>query len=162
MRARTSSLRSPRAPSRYRDTSSRESTALVISSSINSPDYTIRSCSQPTADRTGELRRAGGAAEIARADLVVAQHEAERPRDAVGDRVLAEVAQHQQRREQERRGVRHAFAGDVGRAAMDGFEDADVRAQVGPGYYAEPAHEAGAQVRHDVAVQVRQEQHVEL
>src|SRR5436190_9862623 len=125
MRARTSSLRSPRAPSRYRDTSSRESTALVISSSINSPDYTIRSCGEPPADGTGELGGRGRAAEIARADLVVAQHEAERPRDAIGDRVLAEVTQHQQRREQERRGVRHALAGNVGRAAMDGLEAAD-------------------------------------
>src|SRR4030095_6786461 len=136
MRARTSSLRSPRVPSRYRDTSSRESTALVISSSINSPDYTIRSRGEPTADGGGELRGGGGTGEIARADLVVTQHLTERPRDAVGDRVLADVAQHQQRREQEARGGRHALAGDVGRAAMHGFDHAALRAQVRPGHHA--------------------------
>ena len=30
------------------------------------------------------------------------------------------------------------------------------------GHDAEPAHQAGTEIRHDVAVQVRQQQHVEL
>src|SRR5687768_8455185 len=100
MRARTSSLRSPLVPSRYRDTSSRESTARVISSSISSPDYTIRSRGQTRADGVGEFHRTGRTAQVARADLTLAEHALEGTRDAVGNAVFADVPQHQQRRQQ--------------------------------------------------------------
>ena len=45
---------------------------------------------------------------------------------------------------------------------MNGFEDRVVLAQVGARHDAEAADEACAEVRHDVAVQIWQEQHVEL
>ena len=38
----------------------------------------------------------------------------------------------------------------------------DLRAEIGRADHAESADEAGAQIRHDVAVQIRQQQHVEL
>src|SRR5690349_12270748 len=150
MRARTSSLRSPLLLSRYRDTSSRESTALVISSSISSPDYTSL---EPSADGRREFSRIRRAAQVSRPDLVLAEHLAERPRNAVGGRALADVAQHQERREQERRGVGHTLARDVGRAAVHRLEDPDLRTQVRARHHAETTHEAGAQVRHDVAIE---------
>ena len=45
---------------------------------------------------------------------------------------------------------------------MHRFEYADRFAEVRRADGAEPADEAGAQIRHDVAVEVRKEQHVEL
>ncbi len=74
---------------------------------------------------------------------------------------FVDVAEHHDGRQQQRRRVRDAFAGDVGRAAVDGFEDGAVGAEVGRAHDAKAADEAGAQVRDDVAVQVRHHQHVE-
>ena len=82
--------------------------------------------------------------------------------DAVGHRAFVDVAQHQQRRQQQRRGVGDALAGDVGRAAVHRLEHADLDAEVRRRHDAEPADQPGAQVRHDVAVEVRHQQHVEL
>ena len=82
--------------------------------------------------------------------------------DAIGCVAFVEVPQHQDRRQQQRRRVRDVLARDVRRAAVHGFEHRDLRAEVRGADHAEAADQAGAQIRHDVAVQVRQHQHVEL
>ncbi len=80
----------------------------------------------------------------------------------VGRRPFVDVPQHQHRRQQQRGRVRDVLPGDVRRAAVHRFEDADLGAQVRGADDAETADEAGAQIRHDVAVQVRHHEHVEL
>ena len=59
-------------------------------------------------------------------------------------------------------GFARCLPGDVGRAAVDGLEHRDLGPEVRRADDAEPADQAGAEIRHDVAVQVRQHQHVEL
>ena len=49
-----------------------------------------------------------------------------------------------------------------GRRAVRRLEDRDVRAEVAAGREAEPADQAGAEVGDDVAVEVRQHEHVVL
>ena len=76
---------------------------------------------------------------------------------------LADVAQHQEGRQQQRRRVGEVPAGDVGRRAVHRLEHRRRRrpcwrCRTTP----EAADQPGAQVREDVAVEVRQQQHVEL
>ena len=92
----------------------------------------------------------------------VASTRNERRFDAAGGRRLADMIEHQQRRAQQRGRVGDVLARDVRRAAVHRFEDADVFAEVRGADGAEPADEAGAQIRHDIAVQIREQQHVEL
>jgi hypothetical protein len=74
---------------------------------------------------------------------------------------LADMVEHHQRRQQQRRRVGEVQPGDVGRAAVHRLEDRAVGPMLAPGHDPEPSDQARAQVRHDVAVQVRQQQHVE-
>ena len=90
------------------------------------------------------------------------QHARQAAEGAVGGGLLAEVPQHHDRREQQRGRIRDALAGDVGRAAVDGLEHRHAGAEVRAGHDAEPADQPGAQVGDDVAVEVRQHDHVEL
>ncbi len=72
------------------------------------------------------------------------------------------MIEHHRRREQQRGRIGDALAGDIGRRAVDRLEDGGVRADVRPRRHAEAAHQAGDQVREDVAEQVGGHQHVEL
>ena len=58
-------------------------------------------------------------------------------------------------------GLARPLPGDIGRGAVDGFEDGVVVADIGARHDAQPAHQPGGEVRNDVAVEVRQHQHVE-
>ena len=80
---------------------------------------------------------------------------------AVRRRCFIDVMQHQHSGEEQRGRVRDALAGDVGRAAVHRFEHGAREAQVRGAYDTQSADEARAEIRHDVAVQVRQHQHVE-
>ena len=114
-------------------------TAWVISSTIDKADYTTARSARSkfgavrrrvAADRVGEFGRARGAAEVARAHLVLGEHvpSAVMMRSAIG--AFADVPQHQQRREQQRRRVGDVPSGDVGRAAVHGLEHADLGTEV--------------------------------
>ena len=81
--------------------------------------------------------------------------------EARGGLALAEVRQHQHGRLHQRGGIGQALAGDIGRGAVDGFEDGVVVADVGARHDPQPAHQAGGQVGDDVAIEVGQHQHIE-
>ena len=146
--------------------SSRESTACVISSSI--AKATIRSQHDEALGRQIGVARylassCRRAAEVARADRALGQHVATSAvmmRSAIAPSPMC-------------RSIRTAESSSaVGLAtplpAMSGALPCTASktpisvAEVGAGHHAEPADEAGAQVRHDVAIQVRQQQDVEL
>jgi hypothetical protein len=113
-------------------------------------------------DLVGELRRRCGAAEITRPDACVHQSAVECRADASRGGSLADVIEHHAGRQQERRRVRDVLARDVRRAAVYGFEYRATLAEIGAGHESEAAHESRAQVRHDVAVEIGKQQHVEL
>ncbi len=113
-----------------------------------------------TASANSRGRR--GAAQIPGARLARLEHRAEAGHDAVGCGALVDVPEHQHRRQQQRGRVREPLAGDVRRAAVHRLEHADVAAEIGRADHAEAADQPGAQIRDDVAVEVRHHQHVEL
>src|SRR3954469_16765661 len=84
------------------------------------------------ADGFGELRRRGGAAEIAGAHAAVAEHRVERLPDAIRPLPLADVLEHQQSGQQQGSRVRHVLIGDVGSAAVHRLEYRRVEAEVRP------------------------------
>ena len=86
----------------------------------------------------------------------------QRRHDRVRLRIFLKVLQHQHRREQQRRRVGDVAPGDVRRRAVHRLEHAHaVLAQIRRRHHAQAADQPRAQVRHDVAVQVRQQQHIE-
>ena len=92
------------------------------------------------------------AAEIARPYLSFAEHVAQRLHDAISNRPLVDVPQHENGRPEQRHRVRQALTCDIRRAAVDRLEHPDLAAQVGCGHDAQSADEAGTEIRHDVAV----------
>ena len=76
--------------------------------------------------------------------------------------VLAEVAQHHHRAEDQRRRVDDVPAGVLRRRAVDRLEDGDLVAVVARRREAEAAHQARREVADDVAVEVRRDHDVEL
>ena len=100
------------------------------------------------------------AAEVVGGVAALGDHVAHRRLDPLGGRLLAEVAQHQDARQDQRGRVRLVLAGVLGRRAVDRLEHRRLDPDVGAGRDAQAADEARAQVAHDVAVQVRQDQHV--
>ena len=58
--------------------------------------------------------------------------------------------------------IRQAFSGDVGRGPVNGLEHGRFIADVGAADHAESADEACCEVAHHVAIEIRQQQHVEL
>src|SRR4030095_45313 len=144
---------------RYRAMSSRERTAWVISSTIEYADYTasskfelqpshfkLRLRRKSATDRISEISRGRRAAQVARADAVIGKHGAERLHDPVGQRRFADVAQHQQCREQQRHRIGDVASRDIGCAAMHGFENADVGAEVGCWHHAETADQSCTEI----------------
>src|SRR5579863_232983 len=85
-----------------------------------------------------------------------------RPFDTRCHVVLAEMPQQQNRREDQRGRIRRTLTRDIGRRAVDGFEQRALVAEVGAGNEAKPAYQAGAEVGDDVAVEVFEQQHVKL
>ena len=81
-------------------------------------------------DRVGKLQGRCRAAHIARPDSAFAQHRRERRHHALGGRPFVDVAEHHDRREQQRGRVRETFARNVGGAAMNRLEHRDVRPQI--------------------------------
>src|SRR6185437_3400298 len=75
---------------------------------------------------------------------------------------FVDVAQHENGGLQQGRGVSDVFAGNVGGGAVDGLEDGGVGADVGSGNESQAADEGRAQVAHDVAIEVFEQQHVVL
>ena len=100
--------------------------------------------------QTREVASGGFAAEVARADAVVAQSTVDGAADFVGHGALADVVEHQAGGEEKRQGIGDALARDVGSGAMDGFEDRGLGADVGTGRLAQAAEQAGDLVGEDV------------
>src|SRR6266403_536045 len=153
---RTSSVSRPSAASASR----RRALASPIANEILYPARAPchgASTERPVAHRAG----GGPAAEIA----CPVPPRAEEPGDGAVDRVrraaLAHVAEEEDAREDRRERVRQVLPGDVGGGPVHRLEDGVAYAQVRTRYDAEPAHQTGAQVGDDVAVEVLEEQHVE-
>src|SRR5579862_346037 len=117
---------------------------------------------QPLHDGLGELLRVGLAAEIAGAHLVLQQHVVDGLLDTFRLVVVAHVVEHHRGREHERERIGDALAGDVGRGTVHRLEDRGVLADVARGRHSQATHEAGVEVREDVAEEVRRHDHVEL
>src|SRR6188508_467875 len=158
MRSRASRPLSPCASSRYLAISSLDSTARVISSSI-AKARTI--ALEALTNRLREFHCPDGAAEISRSHSG-GKHGTKRGQDAFGHGWLVDVMQHEYRRVQQGHRVGEPLPGNIGRAAVNGLEDPDVGTQIRAGDDAEAADEAGTEVRHDVAIQIRQQQYIEL
>ena len=72
------------------------------------------------------------------------------------------MIEHHRSRENLGRGVGDILASDIGRGAVRSLKDCAVGTDVGAGCHAQTTHQAGAQVAHDVAVQVGQHQDIEV
>ena len=125
---------------------------------LNRSASAINACRFARADGVGEFRRGRGAAEIVR------PHRA-RPASTLSSAArmrsrplaLADVIEHHQRRQQQRRRVRKVLVGDVRSAAVHGLEDRESGPRFAPGHHAEAADQPGAEIRDDVAVEIRQQ-----
>ena len=82
--------------------------------------------------------------------------------DQVRAVTLAQVLQHQRRRQHLRYRVGHVLPGDIRRAAVYRLEVGVVVADVAGGQQAQPADGAAAEVAEDVAEEVLHDQHVEV
>ena len=87
----------------------------------------------------GKLRGAGRAAHVAGERLALGVDRFQSALHLVGGGRLVQVAQHQDRRLQQRRGVGHVLAGDVRRRAVHRLEDGALQAEVGARHQAQPA-----------------------
>src|SRR4029077_5823112 len=75
---------------------------------------------------------------------------------------VADMIEHLCRTEDQRTRIGDALAGDVRRRAVYGFEDRGLGADVRSRRKAEAADETGAEIRDDVAEEIRRDDHVEL
>src|SRR6187200_77715 len=82
------------------------------------------------ADGIGELGCRGGASQIPCADSSLLQDSGQRRADPFRTLAFAEVIEHQQAGQQQRRRVRQVLIGNVGSAAVDRFEDRRVGSEV--------------------------------
>ena len=94
--------------------------------------------------------------------LPLADDLGDRALEAVGRLLLLEVPQHQHPREHLRHRIDLVLPGVLRRGAVRRLEDRDSLAEVRARREPEPADHPGAEVRDDVAVQVRQDEHVVL
>ena len=76
--------------------------------------------------------------------------------------MLAEMAQHQQSRADDRGWIRDVLAGNIRRGAVNGFKHRYLMADVRAWHKAETADESSAEVGDDVAVEIFHQQHVVL
>src|SRR5215210_7112288 len=87
----------------------------------------------PLGNGTTELLGAGGSAQVAGADTVADDRSEDGVSEPLSAIQLAEVIEHHRRRQHLGRRVGETLPGNVGRAAMHGFEDRGFSADVGPG-----------------------------
>ena len=113
-------------------------------------------------DGVGKLLGGGSAADVPGDVLAVAVDFVERGFDAVGGGALAEIVEHHNGAEEQGSRVSEAFAGNVGGGAVNSFKHGGFVADVGAADDAEPADKARGEIAHDVAIEIGQEQHVEL
>src|SRR5262245_17197377 len=111
-------------------------------------DYTkqVRLSTKPCTDRLGEFRRARPSAKITGPDTPFGQDVLQRFHDSIGDGAFIYVPQHQDPGQQQCRGIRNIFARDVGRAAVDGLEDADVGTEVRAWYNPEAPYKSCTEI----------------
>src|SRR5713226_9352148 len=92
--------------------------------------------------RIREFVRPGLASDIARRVLRLAVNSFERILDPLRCRPVAEVVEHENAAHQQRRWIREALAGDVGRGTMHGLEHRAFIADIGAGHDTQAADEA--------------------
>ena len=151
-------------PRQYRLSDVVEQHRQTISKISAAPGAADRSAADFAADFRGEFRWSSpGRPDRASAPARPPGRASERGADARGLIPLADVIEHQQRREQQRRRIGQVLIGDVGRAAVHRLEHRRRRVpRFAPGTTPSPPTRPGAEIRHDVAVEVGQQQHVEL
>src|SRR6266705_85330 len=108
--------------------------------------------------RIREFVRPGLPADVARRVLCLAINPFERILDPLRCRPIAEVVEHEIAAHQQRRRIREALAGDVGRGTVHGFEHRAFIADIGAGHDTQAADEARSQVAHDVAIEIREQE----
>src|SRR5882724_2090895 len=82
--------------------------------------------------------------------------------DATGSGPFAEIVEHQDAAHQEGGWIRKALASDIRRRAVDGFKNRAVIADIPAGNNSETAYEPCRKIAHYVAIEVREEQDIEL
>src|SRR3989442_1998658 len=113
-------------------------------------------------DGVGEFGGRGGAANVGCEALPFAVNTFERFVDAQSGGAFAEMLEHQHGAHEERGGIGQTVSGDVRRGAVNGLKHGDLIADVRAGNYAEAADKARGKIAHHVAVEVGQEEKVEL
>jgi len=96
--------------------------------------------------RIGKFRRSGRSAHIPRQMPALGVYPLHATLQFRRGIPFADVRQHQRGRLHQRRGISHAFSGDIGRGPVDGFEDGVTVADVCAGHDAQSAHQAGRQI----------------
>src|ERR1035437_7602787 len=110
----------------------------------------------------GEFRGAGSAAHVAGQLAAVAVDLVDGVADLQGGVVLAEMAQHQQRRSQNSGRVGDISSGNVGCGTVHRFKDGALVAEIRAGNEAEAADQSGAEVGKNVAVEILHQQNIVL
>src|SRR5882724_9238408 len=119
-------------------------------------------------DRVGDLTGPDGARvgarrlHVVRDVLALPDDLGDRPLEVVRGRALVEVPEHQHSRKHLRHWVDLVLARVFRRGAVRRLEDRDALAEVPAGGEPEPADHSGAEIGEDVAVEVRQHEHVVL
>src|SRR5258706_13313528 len=112
-------------------------------------------------DRVGKLCRGRFAAKIRGPTLAFEQDRFDGVGNALRGLGLRDMPQQHGRREQHRRRIGDVTPLNIRRAAVDGFEQRVVVAEVGAGHNAEAANQTYRQIRDDITVQIFQQQDVE-
>ncbi len=112
--------------------------------------------------RTREFRGVGLAAQVPGAHIIGVQGLLDRGSQPSRHVRQVAVIEHHRGGEQQRDGIGDAFAGNVGRGAVHRFEYGGVGADIAARRHPQAAHQAGDQIREDVAEQIRGHEHVEL
>src|SRR5215468_8336454 len=122
----------------------------------------VSSSSEMPGNRSAEPARAGRTALVGRERASLGVHAGDRFLEPPRGGTEAEVLEHHDRREDRGRRVDDVAAGDVGRRAVNGLEVGVGVAVAAARSEAEAADEPRRGVGEDVAVEIRQHDHVEL
>lgn len=113
-------------------------------------------------DGIGKLIGGSGAAEVAGEGFALGKHGIIGRLDFFGDRLFVDVVEHHHAGHNHRQRVGDPFVGDVRGRAMDGFEDGRFITDVAAGDNAQAADQSGAQIAHEIAIEIFHQQDIEM
>src|SRR6267154_209510 len=139
------------------------STTTAATSTATGPAETVPDSSQRAGDRLADVAGRGLAADVARA-RPLGQHALDRAHDGLARVLLAQVLEHHRAGPDLSDGVRDVLSGDVGGRAVHRLEhrrEFALGVDVARGRDADRAGAGGAEIREDVAEEIRPDHHVE-